>query len=145
MKVKIKKWINRYLPAEISGAIGAVFGGIIVNTVFHNPVLTALGGTWGENVGYYSVIIYRDIRRSKEKNREVNSYVLLKIFRNLIFEFGPGEFLDSFIVRPLSMYIFPKILNNLFIGLIVGKFAADFVFYIPTIISYELRDKLLKE
>lgn len=59
-------------------------------------------------------------------------------------EFGTAEYLDSFIVRPFAMYFFPKLLNNITLGLIAGKFAADGIFYIPTILSFELRKKYLK-
>jgi len=39
------------------------------------------------------------------------------------------------------MYIFPILIQNYSIGIIVGKIVADVVFYIPTIIAYELRKK----
>ena len=145
MKVKIKKWINRYLLAETSAVIGTLLGGILTNMIFHNRVFTALGGTWGENIGYYSIIVLKDIRRSREIHNKITFIILIKTIRNLFVEFGPAEFLDSFFVRPFFMYVFPKILNSLSLGLIAGKFSADLVFYIPTIILYELRNKLLKE
>ena len=87
------------------------------------------------------MIIFRDLR----KHKKINSIILLKTIRNLILEFGTGEYLDSFFIRPFAMYIFPKLLNNLTLGIIVGKFAADAIFYIPTIISFELKNKFLEE
>ena len=53
MKSKIIEWIKRYFPAEICAIIGALIGGLITHTLFKNPIYTALGGTWGENTGYY--------------------------------------------------------------------------------------------
>ncbi len=136
MKRKISTWIKRYLPAEILAVIGALLGGLIINVLFRNSVLTALGATWGENIGYYGIIILRDLKKQRH---------VFKVIRNLILEFGPAEYLDSFLIRPFMMYFFPRILNNLTLGLIAGKFAADFIFYIPTIISYELKNKFIGE
>ena len=113
------------------GLAGALLGGINTNILFNNPVVTAIGATWGENFCYYGSIVIKDLKKQKEKK-------YLKLLRNLFLEFGPAEFFDSFLVRPFTLYIFPKLLNNLPLGLIIGKFAADIIFYIPTIIAYEL-------
>ncbi len=141
MKAKIKTWLKRYLPGEIFGTIGALIGGSTINFIFHNSILTALGATWGENIGYYGVIFYRDLMKIKHKNNYLND--IFKVIRDLILEFGPSEYFDSFLIRPLAMYFFPKVLNNLTLGLIIGKLAADITFYIPTIIAFELRKKFL--
>ena len=135
MKAKVVIWIKRYGWAEVMGFIGASSGGIVTNILFSNSIITALGGTWGENIGYYGSIIIKDSR--KQNN-------FFKILRNLLLEFGPAECFDSFLVRPFTLYIFPKLLNNLPLGLVAGKFTADFIFYIPTIIAYELKNKFLK-
>lgn len=145
MKKKIKVWIKRYFLAEILALFGALVGGILIHITFHNFILTALGGTWGENIGYYGTIVIKDLEKLQEKHKKITVFILIKLIRNLILEFGPGEYLDSFIIRPFTMYIFPLILHNLYLGLIIGKFTADITFYIPTIISYELRNKYLKK
>lgn len=145
MKKKIKVWVKRYLLAEIFAVFGALIGGVIINITFHNLILTALGGTWGENISYYGTIILRDLKKLKEKHKRITIFIVIKLIRNLILEFGPSEYFDSFIIRPFTMYVFPLILHNLYLGLIVGKFSADIIFYIPTIISYELRNKFLGE
>lgn len=145
MLTKIKVWIKRYLPAEAFAIIGTLIGGSVVSIIFRNSILTALGGTWGENIGYYGFIILRDLKRLKEKHKKITVLIFVKLIRNLFIEFGPSEYLDSFIIRPFAMYIFPLTLHNLYLGLIVGKFAADITFYIPTIISYELKNKFFGE
>ena len=145
MKAKIKTWSKRYLLAEIAAVFGALTGGIITNVIFNNSILSALGATWGENTGYYGTIVFRDLIGRKTEQKKINFITLLKITRNIVLEFGPAEFFDSFFIRPFAMYFFPKLLNNFALGLLAGKFAADFVFYIPTIISYELRTKFLKD
>jgi hypothetical protein len=145
IKRKLNEWIKRYLVAEIFALIGAVAGGTILNLIFHNSVLTALGGTWGENSGYYGYIISKDLEQRKAKGEKIFPSGILKVTRGIILEFGVAEYLDSFLVRPSAMYIFPKLVGNMPLGLIMGKFSADLIFYIPTIISYELKKKFLKD
>lgn len=116
-------------------------GGLLLHTLTHNAIGTALGGTWGENIAYYSFIIFRDFKRRPRKNFSE----FWKISRNLLIEFGPAEFLDSFFIRPTAMYFFPKLLNNIALGLVAGKLSADFIFYIPTILGYEFRKKYFKD
>lgn len=53
---KPAEWLARYGPAELCAIAGAVSGGLLVHTLAGNPLLTALGGTWGENLGYYGFI-----------------------------------------------------------------------------------------
>jgi len=144
-KSKILEWLRRYLPAEICAICGALAGGMITSFIFKNPVVTALGGTWGENIGYYGRILYQDIKKRRGRDERITAGGILKVIRNLIIEFGAGEYLDSFVIRPSAMYFFPKLLNNVPLGIFLGKISADIIFYLPTIISYELKKKYLKD
>lgn len=145
MKQKILQWIKRYGLAEILAVIGALVGAFVINFLFRKPVLTALGGTWGENLFYYGTIVSNDLYKLYQKHGRISFISFMKTVRNLVVEFGPGEYLDSLLVRPFAMYFFPKLLNSLPLGIIVGKFAADFIFYIPTIIAFELRKKVFTD
>ena len=138
---KLTEWLKRYLPAEIFAIIGAILGGSFMHLLFHQPIFTALGGTLGENTGYYGFIIIRDLKTTRPQNLTA----ILKLIRNLLLEFGAAEYLDSFVIRPTAMYFFPQWLGNLPLGLLAGKLAADITFYIPTIISYELKKKYLRD
>jgi hypothetical protein len=133
---KIREWISRYLPAEIAAIIGAVVGGLLTNFLFNNPFITAFGATWGENVGYYGKFILNDFKQRKP---------IIKFFRDLLIEFGPGEYLDSFVIRPFTMYFFPKVTGNLALGLFFGKISADVIFYFFTIPGYEFIKKYIKD
>ena len=141
----MKTWLKRYLPAEVFALIGALVGGGIINIIFHNAVSTALGGTWGDNIGYYGTIVFMELRRQKEQHKSISFIVIVKTTRNIILEFSTAEYLDSFFIRPFALYLFPQLLHNLSLGLIVGNILTDITFYIPTIISYELRNKFLKD
>ena len=135
MQVKIKTWLKRYIPAEIFAALCTVSLGLLTQYLFHNSVLTAIGGDLGEFIGYYGTILFNDLR----KHNHISSQIVLHTVREMFFEFGIGEFMDSFLIRPFSLYIFPLWLHNISLGLLVGKIVADIIFYIPTIISYEIR------
>lgn len=144
MKWNVREWSIRYIPSEIIASISAVLSATFIYSITKNSVLTAIAGTWGENLGYYGSIFIRDILITKKKTYHTKVIHYAKVIRNLILEFGLAEILDSFLVRPFTMYLFPLIINNLPIGILLGKLVADIIFYIPTIFSYELRKKYLK-
>ena len=129
----IREWGRRYIPAEIFGIIGAVLGSVAVYAVTNNRIASAYAGTLGENIFYYGFILAREFRNNN----------ILESIRNIIIEFGPAEMLDSMIVRPFCMFLFPIILDSYAIGIIAGKLFADVIFYIPTVISYELRKRYI--
>jgi len=145
MRWKIREWSKRYLPSEIIASVTAISSAIFADSFFKNPILTALAGTWGENAGYYGSIVIRDILISRRKNGILKIENYIRILRNLLLEFGTAEMLDSFFIRPFTMYIFPLVIKNIPIGILLGKLSADIIFYIPTIFSYELRKKYLKD
>src|SRR5258708_27967412 len=131
-------------PAEIFAIIGVFVGGELANLIFHNPVLTAVCGTLGENIGFYGKILYKDIQIRRKKDESITVIGLLKVLRDTIFEFGIAEYLDL-IIRPSSMYFFQRVFGNATMGLVVGKFFADVTFYTPAIVFYELRKKFLND
>jgi len=147
MKNKIKKWLKRYIPAEIFATFGALIGAGLVYYITGNGIVSAYAGTIGENIGFYGYMISKEISDSKihhkNNNRKYSLTSFLKNIRNLILEFGFAEILDSLVIRPAAMYAFPILLGNFPLGIFVGKIAADATFYAPTIIAYELRKKHL--
>lgn len=142
---KSKEWLMRYLPAEIVAIIGAMSGGLIMHYYFENPYITALGGTWGENIGYYGKIIHTDIKTRRKMDEKITIRGIGKVLRNAIVEFGVAEYFDSFLFRPLAMFHFSKWTDNVALGLFLGKISADVTFYTPTIFFYELRKKYLRD
>ena len=145
MSVKIREWIDRYLPAEIVGTIFAVLVAWIVFRQTGNHAAGAAAGTIAENIGFYGVISVREFYRHHKKLEGVVSVrEYLKVVRNLLVEFGPAELFDSFLVRPASMYTFSRAIDNYGLGVFVGKVVADVGFYGAAIIAYEFRKKYLK-
>ena len=149
MKHKIKIWGQRYLLAEIIGTLCAIIIPTVVSLFSKNILIIALAGTWGENMGYYGVMIIREIsqtiKKYKELHKQYGYLAFVKNIRNIFLEFGVAETIDSLFVRPTTMYLSINIFQNIQLGILMGKIMADVIFYIPTIISYELRKKHLKD
>ncbi|MFA6065110.1 MAG: hypothetical protein WCW44_04965 [archaeon] len=148
MKKKIIEWIKRYAPAEVFAIAGALLGASISLFLTNNPIVSAYGATLGETILYYGFILARDMYISNKEHKKSNlKYTLvsfLKNIRNLLIEFTPAEVLDTLLIRPFCMYLFPLLLGNFYLGILAGKIAADVVFYIPVIMGYEFRKKYLK-
>lgn len=133
IKKKLKEWLLRYGPAEVVGTIAAVLGSIIAHKITNNIVISAYIGSLSENLRFYLVMLSKEYR-SYTKGHP------WQIAKNLFLEFGLAEISDTFFIRPLFMGAGILFLGQ-GVGLIVGKLTADILFYLPTIVSYELRKK----
>ena len=134
--------IKRYLPSQIISTITSILGAIIVYQLTNSKIAGALGGTWGDNLGYYLTHLYLEYKNHKKERK--NKYILknfLYDIKHMFIEFGIAEVLDTFFIRPFILYIFPIIIGNYALGVTIGSFVADITFYIPVIISYELKKK----
>jgi selenocysteine lyase/cysteine desulfurase len=124
-------WLRRYLPAELTCTITALLGAWLAAALTGSPAVAAVAGTWGENLGFYGMMLSRELAQRGPRS-------LPAIIRDLVLEFGVAEALDSLLLRPALMYAGMLLAPNTGFGVIAGKLAADLVFYVPTIISYEL-------
>ena len=104
---KLGEWIKRYLLAELFAIAGALLGGLFAHFLFHNVLATALTATWGENVGYYAKVLSSDLKKVKLKHSRISFPAFFKVLRNIFIEFGPSEYLDSFIIRPIAIFLPP--------------------------------------
>ncbi len=144
-KHKCTEWIKRYWLPETIGTVFAYLGYFIIYKLTNSEIAAAFGGTWGENLGFYGTVITREIIQDKkwlnENGEKYNLKAITKTFAKLASEFGPAEYLDSFVIRPLTIGLGAKYLGQT-VGILAGKLTADILFYISAIISYELRKKL---
>ena len=76
----------RYLPAELACLPFAVVGGWAGHALADNVAAAAIGATWAEMVGYYLVIVVRDLRANAEFGLVRGSFITA---RNVVLEFGP--------------------------------------------------------
>ena len=141
MKTKLREWLKRYLAAEIVGTIAVLVGSALGYWLCDSKVVVAYIATVSELVGYYGVIIYRDIRNSRRQG-DYNTRKFLVDIRKIICEFGVAEYLDTFVLRPFFLLTMPVLCNNFAVGTIVGKLCADITFYIPAIAARELQNHL---
>ena len=61
-----------------------------------------------------------------------------RVVTGLLAEFGPAGAIDTFVTRPLAMGLGVRALG-LGLGVVLGKLAADVLFYVPVIVIYEYR------
>jgi hypothetical protein len=129
---------------EAAGITTAYAGYLLTHAAIANVVVASYGGALGENVGYYGVILTRevhgDLGEARRAGRPYGWRGLLATLRNLFVEFGLAELLDSTLVRPLAFGLGTHYLGTE-LGIVVGKLTADVTFYVPAIAFYELRKK----
>lgn len=124
-------WLRRYLPAELICTPTALLCAWLATTLTGSLAMAAVAGTWGENLGFYGVMLARELARRGLR-------ALPAALCDLALEFGPAEALDSILLRPALMYIGMQLAPSPAIGFVAGKLAADLIFYVPAIVSYEL-------
>lgn len=128
---RIRRWFGRYAPAEVAATFGALLAGGLANLA-GSGAATVYAATLGELLGFYGVIVWRDLRRGPAVGRPWWR------FGALLLEFGPAELLDTLVVRPLAMYLAATMVGNMLLGIVIGKVAADVVFYAVAIAGHEL-------
>lgn len=145
VKEKIREWFFRYVPLEVAATVAALLSASAALYVTGNPIVAAYAGTWGEFIAYYAAVSIREVAILSRRNGASGVHEsITRSFRNVVFEFGPAEGLDSFIVRPFFMYLMPRVLGDFSIGIVAGKILADIVFYTITIFSFEVRKRIFK-
>ena len=136
------EWLSRYGVAEVVGVGAALIGSSLVHATTGNEVLAAYGGAIGENVGYYGVIVGRDVSRARRAARAAGRTYgfagAVRTARDLVLEFGVAEVIDTAFVRPFAMALGMRFVGPT-AGVVAGKLVADVAFYVPVLCAYELR------
>jgi hypothetical protein len=145
---KLQEWVRRYLPAEVSGTVTALAAAWTVHAASGSLISAAVAGTIGEGLGYYGCMavreaLHHDIRHRHHGRMKRLWLTGIVTVRDMLIEFGPAELVDSFLVRPFFMYLMPSLLHDFTAGILVGKLAADVIFYSLAIGAYELRQQYL--
>jgi hypothetical protein len=137
--------IKRYGAAETLGTITAAIGVVVATAVFDSPVWVAIIGTLAENVGFYSVILYKEFH-ADSKHLAVHGKTpswrsRLKVLGSTCVTFGVAESVDSLFSRPTLLGlggIAGELLGQMAggsgqvtmgVGAFLCKFAADIVYY----------------
>jgi hypothetical protein len=145
---KLREWFGRYLPAEILGTLTALAAAWTVHAASDSLISAAVAGTIGESLGFYGCMAVREAFRNDARQCHHGRGRRLwltgsRTVRDLLIEFGPAELVDTVLVRPLFMYLMPSLLDNFTVGILLGKLAADVVFYSLAIGAYELKQQYL--
>ena len=83
----------------------------------------------GELVGFYGWAFLLALRACPAAPFPSRRIRLRLVTAAVAAEFGPAEILDFFLVRPAFMYAGPLLVGGVMAGLVLGKIAADVVFY----------------
>jgi hypothetical protein len=137
---RVFEWLQRYGPAECSGITCALIASLIVRRVTASAVAVGYAGAWGEALGYGAVMVGRDFLAAARRKRAVRETFTARdgagVVGSLLVEFGPASLIDTLLTRPLAMALGTRLLG-LPLGVLVGKLAADALFYVPVIATYE--------
>jgi hypothetical protein len=141
-RAKGTEWLKRYGVAEVTGVCTALIGSLATRALTGNEIAAAYGGAIGETLGYYGFIVGREVlydwRAAVAAGHAYGLSGAGRTGRNLALEFGVAEVLDSGVLRPLAMGFGVRYFGRA-AGILIGKVAADFSFYLMVICAYELR------
>jgi hypothetical protein len=135
-------WIKRYAPPEVAGTLTMVLVGIAVSAVGAPIWLVGITAALAEGVGFYAVAgvaVWREQRRGFPDRGPLR--ILIRVVGLLLFEFGPAELLDTFLVRPVAIMIGVQLLPHVAWGLIAGKVVADIAFYVLAATAFRVSEK----
>jgi hypothetical protein len=142
---RAREWFNRYALPEITSGFLSVFLATFTMYTTGNVIIAGYVGTLADNLSYYGIIVYRDLRKMHPKGKRIGFAEFMREMRNLLIEFGPAEYLDTIAIRPFFLILAPFFIPVYPIAIIVGGLLADFFFYIPTIFGYEFRKRTFKD
>jgi hypothetical protein len=139
---KLRSWLSRYGWSELLGTAAAVGAATSVHTLTGSNLVAAYAGTAAECVVFYGIFFLRETIRGAHlaggRGAPYGTGEVLRVLHGMMLEFGVAEALDSLVLRPLIMGQGMRLLGP-GIGALVGKLAADVVFYGPVLSIYEWR------
>lgn len=139
---KVRSWVARYGWSEVLGTVAAVGAANSTYTLTGSTLAAAYVGTVAECIVFYGIIFLRETIRGAHlaggRGATYGTPEILRVLHGMMLEFGVAEALDSLLLRPLLMGQGMRLLGP-GVGALVGKLAADVVFYGPVLSIYEWR------
>lgn len=147
-KEKRREWLRRYVPAEVLATTLALAAAWAVYAHTHSYAAATAAGWVGEGIGFYGYFITLELLTNHKRYAQYPflkriSLIIAAASTNLLVEFLPAELLDSFLIRPFLMFWVPQHIHPYPVGFLVGKFAADIIFYGMAIVGLETRKRFL--
>jgi hypothetical protein len=122
----------------------ALIASIATRRLTGNGIAAAYAAAWGETIGYAAVMVLVDYTAAARRSRGRSATTRVRdagmVASGLLAEFGPAGMIDTFVTRPLAMAAGVRLLGSV-LGVVVGKVAADVLFYAPVIYMYERRKR----
>ena len=144
-KKRIKGWLSRYTYPMLYATLAEFLAAILVYEFSRNYVVAALAATIAGSAVFYVFMAYKEIKDRKTKEKKLTVMGILRSTRNLMIEFGPAEYLDSYALRPVLLAICPMFISPYFLGALVGAIIAELVYAIIVLFCYETRKKIIKD
>ena len=150
-RVRVKGWAVRYLPLEVLGTIAALVAAWAAYEASGSTAVAAIAGSLGESIGYYALVVVRAARGHAASARvralpgvthRARTTAWLTV-RSVAAEFGPAELVDTLVVRPALLWAASAIWGAAAVAWLVGKLAADVVFYTVAIVSFETGRRII--
>ena len=139
---RLWRWIGRYGPSELLGTVASVGAAVSVQEVTGSLAAAAYVGSLVEAVVFYGIMFLRESLREAHlagsRGRPFGGADLLPVARSMLLEFGAAEALDVTFSRPLCMALGLELVGG-HAGALLGKLAADLLFYGPVLAIYEWR------
>jgi hypothetical protein len=135
-------WLQRYAPPEVAGTLTMVLVGLGVSALGAPVWLVGIAAAVAEGIGFYAVagiVVWKEQRRAFPDRGRFG--ILIRVLGLLVFEFGPAELLDTFLVRPLAIMVGVQLLPAVTWGLIAGKVVADIAFYVLAGTAFRVSEK----
>lgn len=139
---KLRAWVVRYGWSEVLGTVAAVLAATAIHSFTESNLAAAYAGTAAEFLVFYGIIFLREAIRGAHqaggRGARYGGTELLRVLHGMMLEFGVAEALDSLILRPLLMGQAMSLFGP-GKGALIGKLAADVLFYGPVLSIYEWR------
>jgi hypothetical protein len=133
-------WRRRYGIAELVGTAALVLATLGIQRATGSIILAALAGSLAEAGWFYAVLLVRESRQERQDARVggFEQRPLRELGRDLLLEFGAAERVDGLLLRPLCLGLGLKLVGGWF-GVLLGKLAADVLFYGPVLALFHWR------
>lgn len=144
IKNKLKNWIKRYWLSEVISYSLAMWLSYITFRTTNNYYLAWTAIIIWDYLWYYWVMFVKEIRNTVRNNKNYTLKLFLIDLRNLWFEFWIPQIFETFIIYPLVVFYVPTLFKNYQLWAFLSMTFVIMIFYIQTIILYEIRIKYFK-
>lgn len=127
-------WRRRYGIAELTGTVVLVLVVLVILRATGSIVLSALAGSLAEAGWFYTMLLAREFRLERREAQAggFEHRPLGELGRDLLLEFGAAERVDSLLLRPICLGLGLWLIGG-WPGVLLGKLAADLLFYGPVL------------